>query len=133
MKNPFLIFIHIEKAGGTTFHHIIKQNINTYVTLNNSIFWQRHNGLFTPSMFSNLIKSYPFVKGIGGHTLRRYFDYDKYLENKETKYLTFLREPISRYLSHYFYQKKKMGINWTLESFCASSEFNNFQTKKNKR
>ena len=86
--------------------------------------------MFTYEMFIKLRRYFPYINGIGGHTVRHYFEYERVIQSKEVKYLTFIREPISRYLSHYHYQKNVMGIDWTLESFSESNNFRNYQTKK---
>ncbi len=44
-------------------------------------------------MVHRLLKTFPFIKGVGGHTLRRFHNHDKAISN--AKYITFLREPIS--------------------------------------
>jgi len=129
-RKPFLIFLHIEKAAGTTFHHILRNNIPYYMTLNNHKFFVKYDGVFSYKMFMKLIHFLPFMNGMGGHTVRRYENYEKYFKNRKPAYITFLREPVSRYLSHYNYQKLTMGINWDINSFMNEGKFNNFQTKK---
>jgi hypothetical protein len=46
------------------------------------------------------------------------------------RYLTFLREPLKRYASHFNYQCHEMGVDWTPESFLAERRFDNFMTKR---
>lgn len=129
--NNFIVFIHIEKTAGTTFNYFLRNNIPSYKTLNNPIFWsEKYQGMFTTEMFQKLIKFFPNIKGIGGHTLRPYFDYESCINDKKVSYITFLRDPINRYLSHYNYQNTIMRKNWKLEEFIENKEFSNFQTKK---
>jgi len=74
-----------------------------------------------------LIQFFPFIRGIGGHHIR-------YSNNRngesEKKYITFVREPIERYLSHWRHQRYKMNIDWSIEQFLDEPRFNNNMTRK---
>jgi hypothetical protein len=74
-----------------------------------------------------LVKCFPFTKGFGGHTTRCYLNYETAL-NDNLHYITFLREPVARYLSHFNYQKNVKKVNWTLEEFIEEKRFENFMT-----
>ena len=129
-NKDFIINIHIEKAAGTSFHHSLRQNIPFYLTLNNHLFWAKHNGQFSSDMFKKLMKRLPFINSLGGHTLRSYFNYENYVEDKNIKYITFLRDPIYRYVSQYNYGRIKMNAKYNLETFLEMENYKNFQTKK---
>ena len=130
-SNNFIVFIHIEKAAGTSFNHFLRNNISSYKTLNNPLFFsKKYQGIFTKKMLQRLIQQYPNIKGIGGHTLRPYLDYESCIKNNNISYITFLRNPIDRYLSHFNYQNAVMGKDRKLEEFIEHEEFSNFQTKK---
>ena len=70
---------------------------------------------------------HPKAQGFGGHRLRSFLNYDL-LFNSKINYITFLRDPISRYLSHFNHQNKlnKYSIN----EFLDNPQFNNFMCKK---
>ena len=129
-KKQFIINIHIQKTAGTTFHHILRKNILFYLTLNNHLFWEEYNGILKYEMFSKLIKKLPFINGIGGHTLRRVNDYEKLLTNRDVKYITFLREPVSRYISQFNYGRIQRNTKYDFESYLEIESYKNFQTKK---
>jgi hypothetical protein len=130
ISDLFFIFVHIEKAAGTTFNHILRNNLILYVTLNNTLFWtEKYDGIFNACMLQKLLKYFKIINGVGGHTIKGNIDYQK-ATKKSVTYLTFLRNPIDRYLSHYSFQKNVMNINWTIDKFIENKKFNNFQTKK---
>lgn len=128
MKNIFICFIHIEKCGGITLHHLIQNNFPLYVNLRSWYYWSNEPGkYFKESDFKKTLNFFPFIQGIGGHTTRTYGGYNNII-NRKIFYLTFLREPISRYISHINYQRQVMGINWTLDDFLSDERFDNYQT-----
>lgn len=130
--NNFFVFIHIEKASGSTLHNLLKYNIPNYVSLRSWYPWTNESvAEFTVRDLSLLKLLYPGLKGIGGHTTRQYLNYEKaFSDNKSIKYFTFVREPISRYLSHFQYQVDIKNNEWTIESFCNEPRFNNFMVKR---
>jgi len=120
--SKFICFVHIEKAGGITLHNILYTLLNCYLTPNPNFGEQ-----FTKQDLIKLFKVWPIkITGIGGHRLGAFLGYEGAL-NKEVFYLTFLREPIRRYMSHLNWQKNVMSIDWTAESFANDIYFNNFQ------
>jgi len=122
--NPFC-FIHIEKAAGTTLHHWLGNNFRGYYTLKPGRYRDCTKAYFTDSEFRIWKMLCPFFIGFGGHSTRHFAEYDKSLT-----YITFLRDPVSRYLSHFAYQRDAMGINWTIEGFMQEEKFNDFMTKR---
>lgn len=130
MKNKFINFIHIERAGSTSLHHLLHYNFNNYKTINpRHLYTNNTEAYFSKDKLNKLLKYYPKLEGIGGHTTRSFLNYDEIL-NKDIFYFTFLREPISRYMSHLNYQQQVMNIDWDIEEFINNEYFNNFQTKR---
>jgi len=126
-RSPFC-FIHIEKAGGSTIHNWFKYYLPTYVSLHPWYYWSNEIGNhLTVKELGILSKLHPNIAGFGGHTTRHYLDYHKKL-NSNINYITFLRDPIARYLSNYQYQREVMGIEWTLDEYLNETKFNNFMT-----
>lgn len=127
MKEPFLCFIHIERAGGTTLHFIIQHSYPTYMILRPWFNWSNKPGCYvTVKELQCLMKFFPFTKGIGGHTTRVFLDYEKVID-KPFFYFTFLRDPISRYISH-FHLRRVMKENQHIQTFIRDERFNNYQT-----
>lgn len=95
-KNETVVFVHIPKAGGSTFHQILyraykkKRSKTHHLSENQSI----HDGICHSDEWDSL----EMVKGhmpYGIHT---------YLPNP-TAYITLLRNPIERLISYYYYVK----------------------------
>ncbi|MAE72018.1 MAG: hypothetical protein CME06_16315 [Gemmatimonadetes bacterium] len=82
-----------------------------------------------PEELGAILRWLPKTPGIGGHTTRPWLDYGGVL-GRQPRYLTFLRDPVQRYLSHLNYQRLRMGVPWTLESFLGEPRFANYQTTR---
>jgi len=125
-----ICYIHIERAGGTTFNSILRNNYPFYIVLTPWELWTNEEKSFIKSNQLKLIqKLIPFLKGIGGHTIRYNENLGKIL-NEDIFYITFLRNPINRFISHYYYQKYTMGIPWNIDDFINERRFSNFMTKR---
>lgn len=130
-RRPFIVYLHIEKAAGSTLHDIFSKNILGYHILlpyfydrkldNQQIFLKKEE-------LARIKKFYPLLSGIGGHSVRSYANYEHFID--KILYVTFIRNPIERFYSHYFYQKEVMSINWTLPKFIMSGHFDNFMCRK---
>ncbi|MBL6729990.1 MAG: sulfotransferase family 2 domain-containing protein [Bacteroidia bacterium] len=127
-QRKFICFIHIEKCGGITLHHLIQNNLPFYVNLRSWYYWSNEPGkYFTKDDLLDLSRYLPFIQGIGGHTTRVFAEYEEAIENSII-YLSFLRDPIQRYMSHINYQRQVMGINWDISDFISDNRFDNYQT-----
>ncbi len=127
---PFLCFVHIERAGGTTLHGMLENARPGYVSLKS---WDRpgdHRNILTPEKLRFFLRCVPFAKGVGGHTTRSFLGYETVLRDRCISYITFVRRPVERYMSHFNYQRMVMGHRWSLEGFLADERFANFQTKR---
>ena len=71
----------------------------------------------------------PFIGGIGGHTTRSWLDYEGAV-GRDVFRFTFMRDPIARYMSHFNYQRIRMGLDWRIEEFLAESRFDNYHTRR---
>lgn len=101
MKKNIFVFCHVPKAGGTTLANVIKSNYskNQIITLGNG---KGHIN------FKDLKKKGPaFYEDkeiiLGGHL--NYGIHKVVSKEVQVKYFTFLREPISRIISLYYYIK----------------------------
>lgn len=125
-----IIFFHIEKAAGTTFNYILRNNYANFIVIPPKGYWTNDPiNSFDINTFKKYKLILPKIKGFGGHTLRPFIKYDEY-KNGNIKYVTFLRNPVDRYISHYLFQKYEMKIDWNIEEFINEEKFSNFMTKK---
>ena len=117
-RSPF-VFVHVEKAGGITIHNMLHHFVNGYITPKPD-----YGPYFESTHLEKVQKLYPSkIIGVGGHRIN---PINTYFQNQYQ--FSFVREPISRYLSHLNWQISMMEIDWDLESFMSDSYFNNFQT-----
>jgi hypothetical protein len=129
-----VIFLHIPKTGGTTFHKILERNYarNQTLTFDGS----RHCAEI--ESFAKLPQGqrgrYRLIKG------HLHFGFHQFVEG-ESSYVTFLREPVARALSFYSYARshsdhylhriineERLGFQDLLER-GATPELSNHQTR----
>ncbi|WP_076692467.1 sulfotransferase family 2 domain-containing protein [Aequorivita aquimaris] len=99
--NNNLIFLHLPKNGGTTFHSILnrlysKDSTFTIESVTNS---ETNERVFVNMPAHDRAK----INLVKGHTL---FGLHEYM-NENTKYITFLRKPADRIPSFYYYVLRK--------------------------
>ena len=124
-----VIFLHIEKAAGSTVHDIMYANFFPYYVASPVQYkkGEDNQGRYLDNeKLKKIFKMTPMLKAAGGHSLRCYDEKNI----GDVCYFTFLREPKSRYLSHYLYQNEVMGINRKFEDFISDPLFSNFMCRK---
>lgn len=126
-NKEILAFIHIEKAAGETFTHILENNY-IYRHCRVAPLKNEHRGVFTADAMKTVIRINPFVEAISGHSIRPFSD----LENivPRVRYVTLMRDPVKRYISHYQYWAQARNYNISFEKFLTLESLRNFQTKK---
>lgn len=125
-----ICLLHIERSGGTTLHYILRSNFLSFMTLTPWKYWtNKEENSFSPQEAGILFRVLPFTKGFGGHLTRSYLGYEKAI-GKRVRYITFLREPLSRFFSHFRYQRDVMGIDRDIKAFLDEDQFSNFMTKR---
>ncbi len=126
-----ICFVHIERAGGTTLHTIFRNNYPfSYMPLSPRSIWANEDDhALTLNHAKKLFSLFPFVVGFGGHTVRPYIDYETAI-GKPIQYITYMRNPIARYISHYNYHRNIKKIDWSLNDFLNEKRLHNFATKR---
>jgi hypothetical protein len=71
----------------------------------------------------------PFTKGVGGHTLRPPINYGQAVE-KGLFHLTFLRDPVSRFVSHLNYLGIHLYKDKNFNKYFDRPKYENFMTKR---
>ena len=140
-----LIFVHIPKAAGTS----LKQSIVSRVGEDSVTFkYDRpmSDGPLTrrgKCLIASLSGQQPERAITFGHFLAGYFARFTMLgfeKRPELRYVTFLREPLQRAISHYYFWKRTYigghkvwdrftKEDWSLERFLLSKEHANFQSQ----
>lgn len=88
-----IVFLHIPKTGGTTFRFILENSLGVF----NCHSHQTRKETFSQADFNFVRKVFPVLKSIAGHNLVDPLS----LSLPDPFYITFLREPIARVISHY--------------------------------
>lgn len=126
MNRKILAFVHINKAAGTTLTHVLRIN-----------FFMRHvdvqalskpfEGVFEPVDMKKIIIINPFVRSIAGHAVKPFSDLsDAY---PAIRYITLLRDPIQRTISHYQYSIEKHRANFSFDDYLEMPASLNRQTQ----
>jgi len=129
-RRKFLCFVHIERAGGTTLRELLLHAFPSYLPLKPWYCWANEpENVFHPDELRALLRWFPFLRGVGGHTTRPWLDYAG-ATGRELLTFTFVREPIARYMSHLNYQRLRAGVPWTLDAFLAEHRFDDYHTRR---
>jgi sulfotransferase famil protein len=116
----FLCFCHMIKTAGTTIQYILRNS-----------FGAGHVEILDPLIrteeIRRLLRINPRIVSLGGHFLRP----DSGLEEMfpGIRYVTFLRDPVDRYLSHYNYGRRKNHHRMSIEERLRIVSESNYQTK----
>ena len=141
-----LISLHLPKTAGTSFYKALAEHFGSRILRDYADFPYntppiKRNGGAALNSIRNIFLDLDNFDCIHGHFLPlKYWLYGK--RKRETKFVTWLRDPVERLASNYFHwlrsyspsityplQKKVVEEKWSLERFCLSTEFQNFYTK----
>lgn len=140
-----LVSLHTPKTAGLTFKKVLREYYGNglheeYIDLplNNSKVVRQRKALKSKILF-NLYRKKRFAS-LGHNCIHGHFLPYKFTgpAAKGIKYMTWLRDPIERMCSHYYYwlrtykedrsarlQTRIVKEKWSLEDFCLSVEFRN--------
>jgi Galactose-3-O-sulfotransferase len=115
-----ICFCHMIKTAGTTMHYIFRNNYGfNYVEI------RKPN--FCASDLKSILKINGNIKAIGGHSLRSTVNLESVCP--QIRFITFLRDPVNRYLSHYNHAIRNNFHQMSLEEHCEVLGETNYQTK----
>ena len=122
-----IAFVHIEKTAGTTFIHLLRTNflfqyidVRPIVSENNIGFAKEDLRLYK--------KLNPFLRSIGGHSVIPGMGLEE--EWQDVQYVTLLRDPVKRVISHYLRCVDHFNYKVSVADFIRREDMVNFQTKK---
>lgn len=124
-NREIIAFVHIGKAGGTTLIHILRRN---YFLRSCDVrpLAKASDGVFCADDLRKTLRTNPFVKCIMGHSIRAYSDLTVYAPR--LRYITILRDPISRCISQYQQRVDKYG-KIGFDTFLTRDWLPNLQTR----
>jgi len=117
-----IVCLHIPKTGGTSFNFVLENNFG----IRNCHTNQTNRSTFTQADLNFARKCYPFMRSLTGHNL---VDPGQ-LKVANPFYVTVLREPIARVISHYQYSVEQGNNKKSFEETLRVSEnLENLQVK----
>jgi hypothetical protein len=117
-----IVCLHIPKTGGTSFNFILENNFGFRNCHTN----QTNRSTFTQADLDFARKCYPPLRSLVGHNLVDPMQ----LTVPDPFYMTILREPVARVISHYQYSAQRGHNNKTFEETLRASEnLENLQVK----
>ena len=122
-----LAFCHIEKAAGTSIINVLRQLFVMHYADARPL-TRGHGNMFSREDFSLFGNLMPKIACIGGHSVVPYSDLAG--ADKKFRFVTLLRDPVSRVISHYKFWVQRMGSDLGAEEFLQHPVANNFQVMK---
>jgi hypothetical protein len=117
-----IVSLHIPKTGGTSFNFILENNFGFRNCHTN----QTNRSTFTQADLDFARKCYPSLRSLVGHNLVDPLQ----LTVADAFYMTILREPVARVISHYQYSVQRGHNKKTFEETLRASEnLENLQVK----
>ena len=118
-RRPILVFTHIPRTAGMTLISVLR----SVYGIGHCRATQFHRPapdelrVYTGADLRLDMRFYPWLRAISGHAVKPFLDYGE-VEPRLT-WITMLRDPVDRFLSHYRYYCNRRRISPTFEEWCA--------------
>lgn len=123
-----LVFVHINKTGGTTVCHILRSSYGVCHCQVEPWHARWTGPPFSNEDFQRLRRLYPSLKSIAGHRLVGYIDL--HAETTPLEYFTFIRDPLTSCASRFQYKVQVSGKkDLVFEDWIQQDWTRNHQTK----
>lgn len=116
-------FCHIQKTGGITWLTLLRR----YFGLRHQDHLVRAGQVLLPDQLDRDLRLNPFARSISSHGLWPCVDYPR--QSDRLVWYTMLREPISRYISHYNHHAERWNAYRTFDEWLDIDMQRNWQTK----
>lgn len=98
----FFCFAHIPKTAGTTFNSIMERNFgDDYLRVPHDFY---EEGPLKSQFISAFIERFPNRRALGGHRVSLDLEFD--MPGADLRAIAFVREPLDRLVSEYFYLRR---------------------------
>lgn len=104
MRQVF-VHLHIPKCGGSSVVDVLSRNFGPYLSSTNSIL---NNYQYDAAQVATIIDNYPHLKCLTGHKLSLDLPFDR--KDLDLQAFTWIRDPVDRFVSHYFYHRNHTSI-----------------------
>ena len=99
MRQVF-VHLHIPKCGGTAVVEVLSRNFRGALGNTNGIL---NDYQYDADQVARIIQHYPHLRCLTGHKLSLDLPFDR--EGLDIQAFTFIRDPVDRFVSHYFYHR----------------------------
>lgn len=121
--NAISAFAHVPKTGGLQVAWLLQRHFGA----RHLAVQPRQGTVYKATDLEFDLKLHRHVRSIAGHSLRPYIDFGK--PGERLLWFTMLREPVSRYLSHYAHEIARGGKRDSLEMWMKKYHRGNWQVR----
>lgn len=101
-KRPFFLNLHVPKCGGTTFRTILGRNFRGRYEEVYNLIWEAP---YTAAQIAFFVADSPGYDCLSSHRLSLDLPFDAC--ERPLVALAFVRDPVDRFFSHYFYERRR--------------------------
>jgi hypothetical protein len=106
MKRTCWLHVHVPKAGGSTLRQLMRRNFKDGYYNSQSLLETKQ---YTRHDVSEIVRCHPWVKCFSDHKLSLDLPYEH--EHAEVMALCFVRDPVERFISRYFFHRHFEQVN----------------------
>ena len=124
ISQRLLVFSHVPKTAGLTMTYLLRRHFGS---AHLDAMYRRGTTAYRPRDFAIDRTLYPKVRSIAGHSLKPFVDFGD-MEHRMWWY-TIVREPISRFISHYQHEVEKGGKSLDFITWMKVFRRSNWQVR----